>query len=169
MDHVEGGAAFGMTVGLRPVALHDQACAVLFQRAQRVPRGNALTEVHVAEPRARRLIAPRITAPSCPGSANHVSHIAPGAGFFSGRLTAAQEGACARPEGEWPATLRAARQRPDYHEHEGIKVDLSADGEPITGMRTFEVAFRIFRLPTQLSQDCVSDLLFHSVLPLAWR
>lgn len=31
MDHVEGGAPFCVTVGLRQVALHDQTGAVLHQ------------------------------------------------------------------------------------------------------------------------------------------
>ena len=50
--------------------------------------------------------------------------------------------------------------------HEGVEVDLSVNGEPITGMGNIEGAFRIFGLPLQLSQDCLSDLLFHAVLPL---
>jgi len=32
MNHVEGRLAFGMTIGLCQVALHDQAVSVLHQR-----------------------------------------------------------------------------------------------------------------------------------------
>lgn len=37
MDHVEGGATFRMTVGLRQVVLHDQTRAVFHQSMAPVP------------------------------------------------------------------------------------------------------------------------------------
>ena len=48
MDHVESGAPFRMTVGLRQVALHDQTGAVLHQRRRREngPPDRFLTLLH---------------------------------------------------------------------------------------------------------------------------
>ena len=48
MDHVEGGAPFRMTVGLRQVALHDRTGAVLHQRCRREngPPDRFLTLLH---------------------------------------------------------------------------------------------------------------------------
>ena len=48
MDHVEGGAPFRMTVGLRQVALHDRTGALLHQRRRREigPPDRFLTLLH---------------------------------------------------------------------------------------------------------------------------
>ena len=70
------------------------------------------------------------------------------------------------PRRRIPPPLRPPGQRADYYKYEGVEVDLSVDGEPITGMGKIEGAFRIFGLPLQFSQDCLSDLLLHAVLPL---
>lgn len=53
VDHVEGGAPFGMAVCLRQVTLHDQARAVLHQRMTHEAQHRAGAGGHLVKPRVR--------------------------------------------------------------------------------------------------------------------
>lgn len=53
MDHVEGGLAFGMTVGLGQVTLHNHAVAVLHQRMSDEAQHGPGAGGFLVEPRVR--------------------------------------------------------------------------------------------------------------------